>query len=101
MAYGSRGLGSRSRGSSRRDNVPPGRTGELCTGRSATGGRSVGDQAVREMRMARLEPALTVGPLESWLRSKDSRSVRRGAVRKVPDEVAAGESAKKWVLPHS
>jgi len=60
MAYGPRGLGSRSRGSSRGSNAPPGHTGEPCTGQSTTGGRSVGSHAVREMRNAIVALALSV-----------------------------------------
>jgi hypothetical protein len=60
MAYSPRGLGSRSRGSSRGGHGPPGRTREACTGRSATGGRSVRSHAVREMRRARVALALRV-----------------------------------------
>jgi hypothetical protein len=60
MAYSPRGLGSRSRDSSRGGHGPPGRTREACTGRSATGGRSVRSHAVREMRRARVALALRV-----------------------------------------
>src|SRR5713101_2395795 len=60
MAYGPRGLGSRSRGNSRGSNAPPGRTREAFTGRSMTGGRSAGSHAVREMRNAIVAPTLNV-----------------------------------------
>jgi hypothetical protein len=60
MAYSPRGLGSRSRGSSRGGYGPPGRTREACTGRSATGGRRVRSHAVREMRRAQMALALRV-----------------------------------------
>jgi hypothetical protein len=59
MAYSPRGLRSRSRGSSRGRNDPPGRTGELCTGQSTTGGQSVRRHAGREMRRASVARALT------------------------------------------
>jgi len=59
MAYSPRGPGSRSRGSSRGRNDPPGRTGEPCTGRSTTGGQNVRRHAVREMRKAKMALALT------------------------------------------
>src|SRR5262245_53346033 len=52
MAYGTRVLGSRSRGSSRGSNAPPGRPGEPVTRRSTTGSRSAQCYAVREMRNA-------------------------------------------------
>jgi hypothetical protein len=58
MAYSPRGLRSRSRGSSRGRNAPPGHTGEPCTGQSTTGGQRVRRHAVREMRRARV--ALTL-----------------------------------------
>jgi hypothetical protein len=60
MAYRPRGLGSRSRGSSRGRNDPPGRTGEPCTGQSTTGGQRVRSHAVREMRRAKMALALSM-----------------------------------------
>src|SRR5262249_18491617 len=65
MAYGPRGLRSRSRGSSRGRNDPPGRTGEPCTGQSTTGGQRVRRHAGREMRKAKVALALrmTTGEL--------------------------------------
>jgi len=60
MAYSPRGPGSRSRGSSRGSNAPPGCTGEPCTGQSTTGGRSVRSHAVREMRRAKMALTLSM-----------------------------------------
>jgi hypothetical protein len=88
MAYGPRGLGSRSANSSRGRNVPPGSAGKPRAGRSGAGGRMSGTGEVRAMRNAKAgPPSIDIGrerPLESGLRSKDLRAVRRGAVGKVP-----------------
>ena len=52
MAYGPRGLRSRSSNSSRGRHDPPGRMGEPSAGRSGAGGRIIGCCEVREMRNA-------------------------------------------------
>jgi hypothetical protein len=91
MAYGPRGLRSRSASSSRGRDAPPGSAGKPRAGRSGAGG-----EMSEPVRYARCGPpqqvtssveAVRSTPLESGLRSKDLRAVRRGAVGKVPDEV--------------
>jgi len=56
MAYGPRGLGSRSANSSRGGDVPPGRAGKPRAGRSGAGGRMSGTGEVRERRNAAAGP---------------------------------------------
>ena len=58
MAYGPRGLRSRSSNSSRGRDAPPGRTGEPSTGRSGAGGWIIGCCEVREMRNAEATPVI-------------------------------------------
>jgi hypothetical protein len=65
MAYGPRGLGSRSANSTRGSHAPPGPTGEPWTGGSGTGGRRAGSCEVREMRSAKADLALIRGELGS------------------------------------
>jgi hypothetical protein len=80
MAYGPRGPRSRSRGSSRGSNAPPGCTGEPCTGQSTTGGRRVRSHAVRAMRRAKMALALstTTGELTEIERLMVSCASRKG-----------------------
>src|SRR5262249_16330261 len=79
MAYSPRGLRSRSRGSSRGRNDPPGHTGKLCTGQSTTDSRSGRSHAGREMREARV--ALPLGGTNGGRRDTETvegRSERCG-----------------------
>src|SRR5262245_42154088 len=97
MAYGARALKLRSPNSSRGRNAPPGRTGEPSAGRSGTGASIPRNLEVRERRIAdtvlssrqdrgqEWACALEQESLESGLRSKDLRAVRRGAVGKGPE----------------
>jgi hypothetical protein len=94
MAYGPRGLRSRSANSSRGRDAPPGSAGKPRAGRSGAGG-----EMSEPVRYARCGPpqqvtssveAVRSTPLESGLRSKDLRAVRRGAVGKVPGGQLAG-----------
>jgi hypothetical protein len=88
MAYGPRGLRSRSANSSRGRDAPPGSAGKPRAGRSGAGGGM--SEPVRYARCGRPKQvtssveAVRYTPLESGLRSKDLRAVRRGAVGKVP-----------------
>ena len=52
MAYGPRGLGSRSSNSSRGSDAPPGSAGEPHARRSGAGGRLVKISEVRKLRIA-------------------------------------------------
>jgi hypothetical protein len=58
MAYGPRGLGSRSSNSSRGRDVPPGSAGKPRAGRSGAGGRMSGNCEVRVMRNAAAGPPI-------------------------------------------
>jgi hypothetical protein len=79
-----RGIAYRTRVPRRRSPRSSRRTGEPSTGRRGTGWATSERGRVRDAR----EPDPSGGcPLESCLRSKDSRAVRGGAVRKVPAKV--------------
>ena len=59
MAYGPRGLRSRSANSSRGRNVPPGSAGKPRAGRSGVGGRRMEICEVRVMRSAETDPVIS------------------------------------------